>query len=180
MVLKDAQSSGYINELRSLYEAAFPEDEKKDFNYMLGLRDEGKLEMLAIDDDGEFAGLIINLLSDSNTVLLDYFAVSPDKRSSGIGGRALKLLLDRITGKKLIFAIEMHDDNALNAEDRRRRKSFYLKNGIKETGVFVNVYNTDFELLTNDGKLSYEDYISALKNSMGDRVDRILKPRKLF
>ena len=180
MVLKDAQSSGYINELRSLYEAAFPEDEKKDFNYMLGLRDEGKLEMLAIDHDGEFAGLIINLLSDSNTVLLDYFAVSPDKRSSGIGGRALKLLLDRITGKKLIFEIEMQDDNALNAEDRRRRKSFYLKNGIKETGVFVNVYNTDFELLTNDGKLSYEDYISALKNAMGDRVDRILKPRKLF
>lgn len=180
MVLKDAQSSGYINELRSLYEAAFPEDEKKDFNYMLGLRDEGKLEMLAIDDNGEFAGLIINLLSDSNTVLLDYFAVSPDKRSSGIGGRALELLLDRITGKKLIFEIEMQDDNALNVEDRRRRKSFYLRNGIKETGVFVNVYNTDFELLTNDGKLSYEDYISALKNAMGDRVDRILKPRKLF
>ena len=27
----------------------------------------------------------------------------------------------------------------------REEKAFYLRNGLKETGLFVNVYDTDFE-----------------------------------
>lgn len=37
----------------------------------------------------------------------------------------------------------------------REEKAFYLRNGLKETGLFVNVYDTDFELLTPDGELTF-------------------------
>ena len=42
-----------------------------------------------------------------------------------------------------------------NAEERKKRKAFYLRNGLQETGLFVNVYDTDFEILTPDGELTF-------------------------
>ena len=36
----------------------------------------------------------------------------------------------------------MQDEKAENAQDRKRRKAFYLRNGLKETGLFAHVYGT--------------------------------------
>ena len=180
MELKDALKAGYIGDLKRLYDEAFPDDEKKPFDYMLKLTDAGKMEMLAVEEEGRFAGLIINLLCSDDVALLDYFAVDPSMRSFGIGGRALKLLLEKFSDKKLIFEIERPDNALPDTDMKARRKRFYLRNGVKETGVFANVYNTDFELLTNDGKLKYDEYVMALRDAMGDRVDELLKPRELF
>ena len=53
---------------------------------------------------------------------------------------------------------------------------FYLKNGLKETGLFVNIYYTDFELLTLDGKLTFEEYVSFLKTILGEEAVAKLNP----
>ena len=66
--------------------------------------------------------------------------------------------------------------SADNAEERKRRKAFYLRNGLKETGVFVNVYGTDFELITPDGSLSYETYVRILEDVLGKEGTEILNP----
>ena len=73
----------------------------------------------------------------------------------------------------------MQDDSADNAEERKRRKAFYLRNGLKETGVFANVYGTDFELLTPDGELSYSEYTDILYAILGEEGVRLLNPRLL-
>ncbi len=180
MKLQNAERAGYIEDVMELYEAAFPEDEKKPFDYMMSLVREGKMEILAIEEDGTFAGLCITVAGGNDTFILDYFAVSKERRSAGIGGRALKLLLDNYRDKKLIFEIEKPDPAADNAVDRDRRKSFYLRNGVKETGVFANVYNTDFELLTNDGNLNYEEYVDALRSCFGEENLKRLNPFELL
>ena len=101
MKLQNAERAGYIEDVMELYEAAFPEDEKKPFDYMMSLVREGKMEILAIEEDGTFAGLCITVAGGNDTFILDYFAVSKERRSAGIGGRALKLLLDIYIQHKL-------------------------------------------------------------------------------
>lgn len=165
-ILKEGKK--YREQVRLLYETAFPEEEKKPFSLMETYAASGKAEILAVEEDG-FTGLVMNLLS-GDVALLDYFAITPDKRSSGCGGRAIRKLLSRFAGKKYIFEIEMPDESAPNAADRKRRKAFYMRNGLKETGTFAHAYDTDFELLTPDGELTYEEYVESLNRLLGDDV----------
>lgn len=159
-----------------LYEEAFPPEEKKPRELIEALAEEGKMELLAVTEEGEFIGLVMNMLS-GHAALLDYFAIAPEHRSSGYGGRVIADLLKRFSGQKYIFEIEMQDENAENAADRKRRKAFYLRNGLKETGLFANVYATDFELLTPDGSLTFQEYTDMLKAILGEEGVRVLNPR---
>ena len=76
----------------------------------------------------------------------------------------------------LMRLIETQNEKAENAEDRKRRKAFYLRNGLKETGLFVNVYDTDFELLTPDGELTFWEYVDFLREVMYEEYVEILRP----
>ena len=169
------EPSKYKNQVWELYENAFPPEEKKPRKLMEDMEKEGKMELLAAVEEVEFIGLVFNMLN-GKTALLDYFAIAPEHRSQGYGGRIIREMLEKFKDKKYIFEIEMQDENAQNAEDRKRRKAFYLRNGLKETGVFANVYQTDFELLPPEGKLTYDEYIRMLVEMLGSRVESHLKP----
>ncbi|HIS55274.1 MAG TPA: hypothetical protein IAB48_01265 [Candidatus Fimimorpha excrementavium] len=71
------------------------------------------------------------------------------------------------------------DPDAPNAAERKRRKHFYLRNGLKETGLFVNVYGTDFELITPDGRLSLKEYVTLLTAILGKGVVEKIRPRPI-
>ena len=126
-------------------------------------------------EGGRFIGLAVNMM-DGDTALLDYFAIAPERRNDGYGSRSLALLLERFRGKKYIFEIEMQDPSADNAADRKRRKAFYLRNGLKETGLFAKVYGTDFEMLTPDGSLTFQQYTEFLQTILGGLGIELLKP----
>ena len=72
--------------------------------------------------------------------------------------------------------IETQDEQADNAEERRRRKAFYLRNGLKETGLSANVYHTDFEILTPDGELSFQEYVDFLREVLDEEYVQMLRP----
>ena len=159
----------YEKPLWELYERAFPEAEKKPLWLFEKMEAEGRLEILALEWEGRFAGLIINMIS-GDKALLDYFAIEDSIRGAGLGSRAIREMLARFRDRKYILEIEALNPQAENYEERKRRKYFYLKNGVKETGVFAYVYGTDFELLSSDGVLTYEEYAVFLENMMKDQV----------
>lgn len=182
-----AEGKAYKNQAYELYEEAFPPEEKKPTAMLERLAEEGKQELLAIveEEKGLFVGLAFNTVSPNpaavfdgkETALLDFFAISPGLRGGGWGSRALKLLLERFAGKTYIFEVEMRDKTAPNAEERERRMAFYLRNGLKETGLFVHAYDTDFEILAPDGKVTYEQYVRFLGELLGDEImERVVKP----
>ena len=177
MELKNILKNGteFKEQVYMLYEEAFPAEEKKPISLMEHLAEKGQMELFAATDQDEFVGLAFNMM-DGNTALLDYFAVSPEKRNGGYGSKSLKLLLERFRSNKYIFEIEMQDEKAENAQDRKRRKAFYLRNGLKETGLFAHVYGTDFELLTPDGSLTYDEYTGFLERILGEEGVRVLNP----
>lgn len=181
MKLLEIHSDGesYTSELISLYKEAFPPEEKKPWELMEQLYEEKKMEILAIVEDDIFLGLAVNMLH-GEYALLDYFAIAKEKRESGYGSRAIRKLQERFAGKKYILEIELPLPDADNLPERIRRKSFYLRNGLKETHVYANVYQTDFELLTPDGVLSYVEYISFLQGILGKKWLEFLNPSELY
>lgn len=177
MELRNIYTDGkeFFSQVWDLYEEAFPEVERKPKDVMEFLAEQHKMEIYAIEDCGEFIGLAVNM-KEENMALLDYFAIAPDKRNSGYGSRCIRLLLEKFHDQKYIFEIEMQDAKAENAEDRRRRKAFYLRNGLKETGLFANVYQVDFEMLTPDGSLTFEEYTGFLERILGKKHLEMLNP----
>ena len=112
----------------------------------------------------------------NKSTIMDYYAIAPEKRNGGYGSKGLEVLLERFKNYKYIFEIETQNEKAENAEERKRRKAFYLRNGLKETGLFVNVYDTDFELLTPDGELTFWEYVDFLREVMYEEYVEILRP----
>ena len=154
------------NRLKTLYEEAFPAEEKKPFDFMRKLEQEGKMEILSLMEEEELIGLNINMLA-GDLAILDYYAILPEKRSGGYGSIGIQKIMDRFRGRKLILEIEKQDASASKAEQRAGRKKFYMKNGLKETNLFVNAYGTDFELLVPEGSLTYDEYKQALSAVLG-------------
>ena len=103
---------------------------------------------------------------------------------AGFWQDAISICVTLVDYKKLCHAFislmaphtETQDEKAENAEERKRRKAFYLRNGLKETGLFVNVYDTDFELLTPDGELTFWEYVDFLREVMYEEYVEILRP----
>lgn len=148
-----------------LYEEAFPADEKKPLSRLLALQAEEKAELLALTENGAFAGLAA-ALTGRDAAVLDYFAVRADRRGGGLGTRALGKIGARYAGRPLILEIEALDPAAGNAVQRERRRNFYLRNGLKSTGLFVRVYDTDMELLSYR-PVTFEQYAAVLAETVG-------------
>ena len=94
MNLTETYQKERLDELKNLYETAFPESEQKPFELMLKKREEGDAELLSIEEGGAFLGLAI-VVSRGDLALLDYFAVSPQHRGGGVGGEAFEMLKER-------------------------------------------------------------------------------------
>ncbi len=169
MKLKEVDFCKDWKKIKQLYKVAFPRYERKPLWIVRMKHRKGEADIWVIDQDGEFAGFAITV-NELDMVLLDYFAIREEKRSSGLGGKALKLLQEKYDGKRFFLEIECEDDSADNAAERVRRKAFYLRNGMSELGVKANVYTVDMELLGYNCHLSFEDYEKLYHASYGNMI----------
>ena len=141
-----------IPAVRKLYEGAFPERERIiGMDDILKLSDQFPIELLGIypDETPEtFAGFFV-LLNTEGFAYLVYFATCPEMRSTGIGSKAIKSLVEYLGDKTLLFSYESIYEESDNAEQRIRRRNFYLKNGFYETGWFTKMNGTEFILASS-------------------------------
>lgn len=158
MHLSNCSSQTQLTQIETLYLEAFPKEERKPFSLILKKSQEGLAEILAIEDpEGLFLGFAITVLH-KNLVLLDYFAVSPGFRGKNIGSETLGLLQQRHASRQLVIEIEDPREPAANQEERIRRKSFYLKNGMRAMPYSVLLFGIKMLVLTNKETVSYEEY----------------------
>ena len=54
-----------------------------------------------------------------------------------------------------------------NREERIRRKQFYLKNGMVETGLRVCVFQVPMEVLTDGVHITYDEYHEIYRETIG-------------
>ena len=166
MVLKKIKAdSPDLPVLKKLYEEAFPEGERPlGIDDFFAYQNQLPVEILGIYPDeapGSFAGFFLILENESFVYLL-FFAVCPDKRSSGIGGKAIIALREYCGNKQLTFSYESTFQESDNAEQRERRRSFYLKNGFYETGWFAKLGATEFIIASSQKEFDKDNFIKRL------------------
>ena len=166
-------------ELERLYTEAFPASERKRLSMIRRMRRRGAMEVLSVrGGQSEFLALAMTMLCD-DLALLDYFAVVPESRGTGVGGQALGLLKERYSGRRFFLEIEDIDFARDDGERllRRRRKSFYLKNGMKETGIKTVIFGQHMELLSDGCSVSEEEYRRIYRRCAGALTARRIDPR---
>ena len=161
-----AASGRELRWVKRTYLEAFPKSERKPFGLMKGKARQGGMELLVILEGRHLVGLAITVLH-RDMVLLDYFAIHRAYRGRHLGSEALTLLKEHCRGRRLILEIELPVADAPNREERMRRKQFYLKNGMKETGLKVCVFRVPMEVLTDGRPVTYEEYHGIYRDTIG-------------
>lgn len=171
-----AEEPSLLRPLKRLYKSAFPRYERKPFGLVLKNRREGKAEILAaLDENGEFCGLaILHFIDD--LMLLAYFAVSPSARGQGIGTELLRLLHERFSDRRFFLEIELPDPKNDPSGIKSRRKDFYLRNGMNETGLFVRLFGVEMEILSFQCAVSFEEYFKLYRSVTGKIVEKNIVP----
>jgi len=164
MKIREAKKSE-LHKIKKLYLQSFPKEERKLFSRMCLQSKRKRMEMMVILDGSRQVGLAITALYQ-DLVLLDYFAIKKEFQNKHYGSRALELLKERYQDRRLVLEIELLDENASNYRERVRRKQFYLKNGMKETGIYASLHGVPMELLTTGKQVSYEEYHAIYEKSI--------------
>ena len=120
--------------------------------------------------------------------LFDYLAVMKDVRDSGIGSAFLQALTRHFAGKEdLVFGEVENADYAVSAEDRavrERRMDFYLRNGLIDTGVCVQVWTVEYRIIEMDlgraGAASWRPHTREEIREACERVYHAVFPQPLY
>lgn len=143
---------------RRLYESAFPDAERIPWKELLRLAETMPLDFGAHFLDGRFVGLTI-VYPRKDFDWFWYFAVEEELRGRGLGQEILSGLLGKLGGRTLILDMESPEQECENAEQRRRRHGFYLRNGFRDTGVGKSFKGVDYTILIHGpGTFTMRDY----------------------
>lgn len=170
MKLEQVYEGESLNQIKDLYMMAFPKEERKPFEMICRLQQEGKAAVYAIGkEDGTFVGLGIFVLY-RDLALLDYFAIAPEQRNKGLGSEALKLLQQVYSGRRFFLEIESvyekMENNSAEKQIRIRRKQFYLKNGMHSMSYLIWLFGVEMEILTYGDTVSFEEYFELYANTV--------------
>ncbi len=153
-------SSEYEN-VKELLHASFPADEIVPMWYLLLLVKKGRADFTAYYDEGVFVGFT-HVIEIERMAYLLYFAVDGNIRSKGYGSKILSILKKKYKGKPITLNSETVDASADNYEQRAKRQAFYNKNGFKNTGLYVKVLKSYFDVLSF-GRFNRMDFIRINK-----------------
>lgn len=181
LVQIDETQKELSKQVKALYKEAFPKEERKPYQLMEEKQREGKMQIWAIveEEKQDFCGLAITILY-KNLVLLDYFAICLEKRGNGIGSKVLAILKEKYRNRCLFLEIESTGEYAgsLSIEEqqvRRKRKSFYHQNGIKDTGLEVVLFGVPMEVLSTGKGIDFEEYLELYVDTFGKKIaDKIV------
>ncbi len=168
------EGRAYREDFLRLYEASFPRMERKPVTSLDKTFAEGRNRVLAVTDGGEFVGLAV-VMTDGEVTLLDYLAIAGDKRNKGYGAAVLQRLLAEYADRPFLVEIERIDESAPDNAARIKRRSFYLRNGLESSGVFVWLFHMEYELLCAHGRAGYPEYRKLLTSCMGSRIKPFLR-----
>lgn len=166
MTEKTITSKNANEQLRELYETAFPTEEQVPWKVLLRLIEEMPLDFTAYyDKDDELIGFTIVYPYKSYNWFW-YFAVRKELRGRGYGQQILTKLIAQYSNKNIILDMESPDQtDAENIELRRRRLGFYSRNGFHDTHAHKTFDGMELTIMMHgNGTFTVQDYDAILGN----------------
>ena len=87
----------------------------------------------------------------------------------------MRLLQDLYSDCQLWLEIEEPDETALNNQERIRRKNFYLRNGMKETGIRIRLFGVSMEILSTDSSMTYAQCEKLYRELYGPMYQKVIQ-----
>ena len=143
------KNSRFWNDVNRLAKEAFPPEEYLAPEKLAEMAEADNFDFLALKDGDAFVGFMA-VLSYENLAYLFFLAIDSTCRSKGYGGRAIETLKAEYPGRKQVVDFEMLDVSASNSAQREKRRRFYLRNGYRETGLFLSYLGVDYEVFCMD------------------------------
>lgn len=124
---------------------------------------------------------------DVDACLLDYYAVLPDYRDRGLGGRFLRRLSELIRDREKYILLETEDLDFAKTDaewkERSRRDSFYTRNGCEKTDVKGSIFGvryavwhlggpSDFDRCCEDMRALYRTMVPGKKHLPFIKIER--------
>ena len=139
------------SDIKRIYFEAFPKNERMPFFMMVAMSKLWNTQFLGFYS-GDIPCGFIYLASNRKIVFVMYFAVDKNLRSKGYGSYILQKIKNKYPDKKIIISIEPCDNSAPDIELRKKRKSFYMKNGYKKTGYMMKLNGVVQEIIITNGE----------------------------
>lgn len=128
----------------------FPPDELKPLSSILDMLSRNIYACYGfLEEDTLLAYAYLTVLDDF--VLVDYLAVVPEHRGSGIGTKLLSELKNILKGKTVIIECE-NPDFATDAQDettKLRRIEFYKRSGFVLSGITTRLFDVEYVILSH-------------------------------
>lgn len=148
-----------------LYKTAFPADERAPMWLLAWKSKKDYVDFWGIYWDGKWAGLAY-VISEGTASYLFYLALSENLRGKGLGSKALQSIKKHYGLQRLFLALEQLDKSAENYEERIRRRSFYLKNGLKPLPLTIREAAVIYDVM-GTGEIQPEEYESMMRKYLG-------------
>lgn len=169
---KILQDSPDKSVLEKINEESFPVNERNSVDDLFDSGRDGNLDIIGIYADNVLAGFFA-VRKFGRIRYMAYFAVSSQKRSKGIGSKALQLLKSFYSDCQIVNEFEAPDNSCQNNNIRLRRRDFYLRNGFFETGWYSSYDDTEFEIACSEkvfDKQEFERFIIYLSSIVPDHI----------
>lgn len=134
---------------------AFPDSERMPLDNMFAFASDSSTDILGIYENSNPSGFAM-VVTNEQSAYIFYFAMAQQVRGKGYGSIAMKQLIERYPDLQITLDFEELDEKAANAEQRIRRKRFYLNNGFHETGRMTMLRHQNFEVVCTKGELNQE------------------------
>ncbi|MDU7942566.1 MAG: GNAT family N-acetyltransferase [Streptococcus salivarius] len=163
-----------FKKVASLYEAAFPVEERLPLWQLSWNSLKRGQSFLAYFDQGVFIGFTYVICTD-NLVYLLFLAVEESKQSQGYGSQILAQVKKEARVRPCVLTIEpMDEKDASNRNQRLKRLAFYERNGYQLLKHFYFEGTERYQILTTDKRLSLVDLERALaKTFLGKHGVRV-------
>ena len=146
-----------IDKVEALAKEAFPPEEYLAPIKLIEMSKDEGFDFWALYDENTFVGFI-TVRTYKQLSYLFFLAIDSKLRSEGYGSRAIKTLQALYPNKQQVVDMEMIDVSAENNEQRIKRRSFYLRNGYKPTGLFLSYLGVDYEVLCMDEGFDFDTF----------------------
>ena len=158
MTTKQITASNADEQIRELYETAFPAGEQIPWDDLMRLVGEMPLDFTAYYDGDTFIGFTIVYPRKSFNWYW-YFAVRDELRDKGYGQRVLTQLIEHYMGQTCVLDMESPTQVCENSEQCKRRHAFYLRNGFRDTYLYRTYNDIAMTIMMmGEGRFSMQDW----------------------